>query len=97
FTVAGLGAIRTSLLVTVALINLGMWTAPIIQKWKKRRDASSVERTGPGGDLASEAGTVPTRRLEPARDSIWRSGFPINVIAGRDLAGTDPTPQCLRC
>src|SRR5688500_13086559 len=41
--VAGLSEIRTSLMLTVGLMNLSMWTLPIVMKWKKQRDAVSVE------------------------------------------------------
>jgi tetratricopeptide (TPR) repeat protein len=44
--VAGLGEIRNSLILTVGLMNLCLWTFPIIQKWKKRRDAPGLEGEG---------------------------------------------------
>ena len=41
--VAGLSEIRNSLILTIGLMNLCMWTLPLVQKWKKQRDANSLE------------------------------------------------------
>ena len=52
--VAGLSEIRNSLFLTVGLMNLCLWTFPLIEKWKKRRNASSVE-----GERQLQVGNYP--------------------------------------
>jgi len=52
--VAGLSEIRNSLFLTVGLMNLCLWTFPLIEKWKRRRDASSVE-----GERQLQVGNYP--------------------------------------
>jgi tetratricopeptide (TPR) repeat protein len=39
FLIAGLSEIRTSLFLTILLMNLCMWSWPIVAKWKKQRNA----------------------------------------------------------
>src|SRR5436190_19220786 len=54
FMVAGLSEIRNSLLLTIALMNICMWTWPFVDKWRKQRNARSVE-----GERQLQVGNYP--------------------------------------
>jgi len=99
---AGFSEIRNSLFLTISLMNLCLWTFPLIEKWKKRRDALSVE-----GERQLQVGNYPEAEqsllsaiaeAEGRRDSVKKlTGMLLNLAeAQRKQRRFSPAEQSIR-
>jgi tetratricopeptide (TPR) repeat protein len=76
-TITSLGQVRNSLVLTIGMMNLFMWTYPIFAKWKKKRDAGAD-----GAELQLKVGNHPEAEKllilalgqadQQRRPRIWR-------------------------